>query len=179
MSTGTSITQIKDPRLVKALAHPLRIQILGALEDRTASPSELHAELDAPLGNVSYHVRQLHGLGLLKLVRRRQRRGAVEHYYTTSGKIAVSADAWDGIPAIVKGGIAAAGFREVAQLVGASKPSDLTRVDIRRARVTERTARAVNAELARAYDRIGKLLASADAGDTPLSVVLLAVEDAE
>jgi len=53
------ITDIDDPRLVKALAHPLRIQILNLLRDRVASPSELADEIGAPLGNVSYHVRFL------------------------------------------------------------------------------------------------------------------------
>ena len=33
------ITDIDDPRLVKALAHPIRVRILGILEDR--SPYEL------------------------------------------------------------------------------------------------------------------------------------------
>ena len=61
---------ITDPSLAKALAHPLRTRILAALEDRTASPSELADELDAPLGIVSYHVRRLTALGFLKLVKR-------------------------------------------------------------------------------------------------------------
>ena len=61
------LSNVTDPRVVKALAHPLRVQILGALERRTASPNELAEELGAPLGNVSYHVRQLASAGLLKL----------------------------------------------------------------------------------------------------------------
>ena len=59
---------ITDPRVAKALAHPLRTRILAALEGRTASPSELAAELDAPLGVLSYHVRRLTALGFVKLV---------------------------------------------------------------------------------------------------------------
>ena len=35
-----------------------------------------------PLGNVSYHVRQLEKAGLIELVAVKQRRGALEHYYT-------------------------------------------------------------------------------------------------
>src|SRR3954465_80381 len=68
-----AISDIGDPRLVKALAHPLRVQILSVLEERTASPSDLAEELGAPLGNVSYHVRTLTDLGLLKLGRARAR----------------------------------------------------------------------------------------------------------
>jgi DNA-binding transcriptional ArsR family regulator len=87
---------------VKALAHPLRVQILSVLEERVASPSDLAEELGAPLGNVSYHVRTLTDLGLLKLVRRRTRRGAVEHYYRARGRAAVSDRAWSQVPSVVR-----------------------------------------------------------------------------
>ena len=70
-----------DAKLAKALAHPLRAQILERLERRTASPSELADELAAPLGNVSYHVRILAEAGLIELVRTTRRRGATEHHY--------------------------------------------------------------------------------------------------
>ena len=97
-----AISDIGDPRLVKALAHPLRVQILGVLEERVASPSDLAEELGAPLGNVSYHVRTLTELGLLKLVRRRTRRGAVEHYYRATGRATVSDRAWSQVPGVVR-----------------------------------------------------------------------------
>jgi DNA-binding transcriptional ArsR family regulator len=70
-----------DAKLAKALAHPLRAQILEQLERHTASPSELADELAAPLGNVSYHVRILADAGLIELVRTTRRRGATEHHY--------------------------------------------------------------------------------------------------
>src|SRR3954467_6503169 len=97
-----AISDIGDPRLVKALAHPLRVQILSVLEERTASPSDLAEELGAPLGNVSYHVRTLTDLGLLKLVRRRTRRGAVEHYYKATGRATVTDRAWTQVPSVVR-----------------------------------------------------------------------------
>ena len=62
------ITDIDDPRYVKALAHPLRIRILAMLADRSASPVQLSGKLDATLGTVAYHVRTLHSLGLVELV---------------------------------------------------------------------------------------------------------------
>ena len=74
------ITEIDDPRFVKALAHPLRIHILRILQDRTASPRELADELGAKLPNVSYHVRFLERLGVLELVETQPRRGALEHF---------------------------------------------------------------------------------------------------
>src|SRR5881275_3503017 len=93
---------ITDPALAKALAHPLRTRILAALEGRTASPSELAAELDAPLGVLSYHVRRLTALGFVKLVRRVPRRGAVEHYYTAPARPRITDQAWGSVPAVVK-----------------------------------------------------------------------------
>lgn len=66
--------------MVKAFAHPLRLEILRSLGSR-ASPTELSRKLGAPLGSVSYHVRVLADLGALKLVDEAPRRGAIEHYY--------------------------------------------------------------------------------------------------
>lgn len=68
----------------RALSHPLRIEILRALAIdgvEKLSPRELHEDLEQPLGNVSYHVRTLNGLGLIRLVDKQPRRGAIEHYY--------------------------------------------------------------------------------------------------
>jgi DNA-binding transcriptional ArsR family regulator len=93
---------ITDPTVAKALAHPLRTRLLSALEDRTASPSELAAELDVPLGVLSYHIRRLTALGFLQLVRRVPRRGAVEHYYTATVRPPVTDEAWGATPGIVK-----------------------------------------------------------------------------
>ena len=44
------------------------------------SPKELASELNASLGNVTYHVTILRALGMIELVSTR-RRGAVEHFY--------------------------------------------------------------------------------------------------
>ncbi len=108
---------ITDPALAKALAHPLRTRILAALEDRTASPSELAEELDASLGVLSYHVRRLTALGFLKLVKRVPRRGAVEHYYTAVARPRITDDAWGATPAIVKEATLRAALDQVGGIV--------------------------------------------------------------
>jgi hypothetical protein len=46
--------------------------------------------MEQPLPHVSYHVRELHRLGALALVRQRQVRGAVEHTYTATVRITLS-----------------------------------------------------------------------------------------
>ena len=63
------------------------MQILEALETRRASPSDLAVELGVSVGTASYHVQQLVELGQLQLVDRVERRGALEHFYTATGRI--------------------------------------------------------------------------------------------
>ena len=112
-----AINHINDPRIVKGLAHPLRISILEVLMDREASPSQLADELNAPLGNVSYHVRILDNLGLVKLTRKKPRRGAIEHYYKAQGRVRVSDDAWGEVPGIVKEAFVNSTLRTVGDVV--------------------------------------------------------------
>jgi hypothetical protein len=57
-----------DQRLVRSLAHPLRIQILELLTDHVASPNGLANRLDAGLSDVAYHTRALDRYGALELV---------------------------------------------------------------------------------------------------------------
>jgi DNA-binding transcriptional ArsR family regulator len=87
-----------DPRVVKAIAHPLRHRILTLLSNRVASPSEMSTELDEPLGNVAYHVRTLLDLGCIELVRTAPRRGALEHYYRAIIRPIFSEDDWAQLP---------------------------------------------------------------------------------
>jgi DNA-binding transcriptional ArsR family regulator len=113
-------SDISDPRVIKALTHPLRVQILRALEERTASPSELADEIGAPLGNVSYHVRQLHSLGLIKLVKRTPRRGAIEHHYKALVQPPISDDAWAGQPNVVRESVVGASLGQLGEAVNAA-----------------------------------------------------------
>ena len=113
-------SDISDPSVIKALTHPLRVQILHALEERTASPSELADEIGAPLGNVSSHVRQLHSLGLIKLVKKTPRRGAIEHHYKALARAPISDEAWAGTPGVVKEAVVGTSLGELGQAVNAA-----------------------------------------------------------
>ena len=113
-----------DPRLAKALSHPMRTRILAILNERVASPNEIAGLIGERLPNVSYHVRALQELGCIELVDTAQRRGAIEHYYRAvvrpffsdrdwkklprSGRQAVSDVAlqmvWDDLSAAIKAG---------------------------------------------------------------------------
>jgi DNA-binding transcriptional ArsR family regulator len=112
-----TITNLNEPALVRALAHPLRAQILGVLQERRASPRELADEFEAPLGNVSYHVRRLADLKLIKLVKKTPRRGAIEHHYEATSMAQISDQAWGRAPTVVKNAMVASALEEVGRTV--------------------------------------------------------------
>lgn len=76
----------------KLFAHPLRVQIVRELlvcgEKR--SPSQLADLLGMPIGNVSYHVRQLADAGVIGKAGTRPRRGAIKHFYVANGQAAAA-----------------------------------------------------------------------------------------
>jgi DNA-binding transcriptional ArsR family regulator len=87
-----------DPRIAKALSHPMRARILGILDERVASPNEIAETIDERLPNVSYHVRALLDLGCIELVDTAQRRGAIEHYYKAVVRPFFSDRDWKRLP---------------------------------------------------------------------------------
>ena len=87
-----------DPRIAKALSHPMRARILVILNERVASPNEIAETIDERLPNVSYHVRALLDLGCIELVDTAQRRGAIEHYYRALLRPFFSDRDWRRIP---------------------------------------------------------------------------------
>src|SRR4051794_30069578 len=155
-------SDISDPRVIKALTHPLRIQILRLLEERIASPSELADEIGAPLGNVSYHVRQLHGLGLIKLVKKTPRRGAIEHHYKAVAQAPISDEAWAGTPGLVKESVVGSTLGQLGKDVNAAasgggfkRPeAQLVREELA---LDEKGFADVAKELARTAERVAKI----------------------
>src|SRR5215212_8131241 len=87
-----------DQKLVKALAHPLRVEILAILNERMASPNELSKELDEGLSQVSYHVKVLKDFECIELVKTEPRRGAVEHYYRATARSFLTDRDWRALP---------------------------------------------------------------------------------
>jgi DNA-binding transcriptional ArsR family regulator len=112
---------ITQPEVAKAFSHPLRARILCILEERRASPRQLADELGQPLGNVSYHVRTLLGLKLIRLVKKTPRRGSIEHYYeAVAGSNYLSDGTWADTPGIAKRAILDSALHEIGQDVGRS-----------------------------------------------------------
>ena len=169
-----SAVDITDPQLAKAYSHPLRIHILQLLDGRVASPRELADELGAPIANTSYHVRQLVSFGLVELVGRTTRRGAIEHHYTSKGSPTISDNGWGQLPSIVKQTILADGMkRAISDMAQAAEQGGFDREDIHYTRTFCKLDReawnAVSRELRNAYERIDRIAAecSARAEDDP------------
>src|SRR5690349_9553067 len=125
-----------DQRIMKALSHPLRVRMLTLLNQKVSSPSELADELDEPLGNVSYHMRFLADLNMVKLVRTEPRRGAVEHYYEALEPPQISDDDWAQLPAALRRSLSDSTLSQISRdLKGAAKAGGFDRENIHVSRV--------------------------------------------
>jgi len=76
--------------LVRAMAHPLRLQILRVLGNGPSSPKQISELLGEPLSNVSYHVRVLDRSNCDQLIGTRPARGALEHIYEVRPHLSAS-----------------------------------------------------------------------------------------
>jgi len=111
-----------DQRLVKALAHPLRVEILTILNERMASPNELSKELEEGLSQVSYHVKVLKDFECIEMVKTEPRRGAVEHYYRALERSFIPDSEWKSLPDSIKPGVSWSAFKMIIDdVVGAIK----------------------------------------------------------
>jgi DNA-binding transcriptional ArsR family regulator len=104
--------EIIDPRLAKALANSLRVEILAVLSTRRISPVGFSREYGGHLSRVSYHFKVLENCGLVELAERVPRRGAVEHVYRSVGRPLLADFDWKQLPKSVQGSISAAMLRD-------------------------------------------------------------------
>jgi DNA-binding transcriptional ArsR family regulator len=81
-----------DQELVKALSHPIRLEILKTLRGRVASPHELSQELDESLGVISYHAKTLVRCGCLELIGGEGRGGVLENFFGIAPRASISID---------------------------------------------------------------------------------------
>ncbi len=114
-----SLTQ----RLIKGLAHPLRVRILAYMNERAWSPRELERELGEGLSQVSYHVKVLHDFDLIELTGTAPRRGAVEHYYSAIERAFIPSSMTKDIPRSAQRVLGDDTLREIDKDLGASLKS--------------------------------------------------------
>ena len=151
----TKVKTLDDPRYIKALSHPLRVRILAILEERTASPGQLAELLEASLGVVAYHVRTLERLGLIKLVRTNQVRGAIEHHYRAQPRPTISDEGWAGAGPVAKQAYLSAFLQRVGDTTSAAAAAGgFDRADAHFTRTVAKLDQKGWAQLARACEQL-------------------------
>jgi hypothetical protein len=75
---------------------------LHLLNEREASPNEMMDLLGVPLGNAAYHARVLEKCGCIEVVRTKQRRGAVEHFFRAVPRSYIGHQDWRKVPRSVR-----------------------------------------------------------------------------
>jgi predicted transcriptional regulator len=81
------------------MSHPTRLEAMTILLQRNSTPSQIAAELDEPLSNVSYHIDQLVKFGCIRLARVEPAGGGrvMQHVYEAVDRSYFDAEAWDGL----------------------------------------------------------------------------------
>jgi len=127
-STVVAVGGPLDGVLAKGLAHPTRAEILAFLtEQETASPIEMAKAgvgrdngvgdpKKRKLANVSYHVRVLKKLGLIRLVDSRPVRGSTEHFYEATARMLLTLEEWSKLPREAKNDVSIAAVEETLSL---------------------------------------------------------------
>lgn len=177
------ITNIDDPRYLKAVAHPLRVRILALLKDRQMSPKELSERFGVTLGAMAYHVRLLNKLGLIELMATKQRRGATEHYYRALEHPRFSDAAWERLEPIAKQRLLSAMLRQIGEYTNtAAAAGGFDRADAHFTRTAMKLDERGWSDLAKAtkkwLEQAGRIEEAsakrlARSGETPLDVGLV------
>lgn len=83
-----------DERIPYVVKHPLRVDVLAILNERTASIAELAAIMGVEMRKLEHHVKDLHDAGCIEIARTVPRRGAHEHYYVATLRPNISDKEW-------------------------------------------------------------------------------------
>lgn len=115
---GPKPPEYVDQRLAKALAHPMRVQILAEVNKGVTSPKEFSEAFHAPLSKVAYHFRELEKFGCLELVKEVGRRGATEHFYRATRRALFDNSDWASLPPSLKSEVSAGVLRDLLAAIG-------------------------------------------------------------
>jgi DNA-binding transcriptional ArsR family regulator len=109
--------------LLMAVGHPLRARILARLIERPSSPVEMAEDLDATIGDVSYHTRRLEAAGLARVIKREGVEGRRGHPRTFFGAdpLHIPDEEWMMVPGLVREALTEAALRELASRADASR----------------------------------------------------------
>lgn len=113
MDVTREIASLEEAKL---LAHPLRRQILQELK-APKSVAQLARELGQPHGKLNYHVGVLRRAGLVKLVRKRIKRGITEKLYQATAERFVLDGLLSELPAPLKESVQLAPLRQAMRQI--------------------------------------------------------------
>jgi hypothetical protein len=91
-------TESPQLRLMKTLAHPIRLKILGELSHRDISPAEYARENREDVSNVAYHFRCLKKMDCAEIVDTKPARGSTEHFYRGTRPVVFDDEIWPTLP---------------------------------------------------------------------------------
>ncbi|MGN6258654.1 MAG: ArsR/SmtB family transcription factor [Solirubrobacterales bacterium] len=97
----SQLAEEHEPRhhhLLKAMSHPVRMDLLSILSYRHLSPAEFARERGEPVSKVAHHFRSLERLGCIEVVHTRPVRGSTEHFYRRSETIVLHDDLLEEMP---------------------------------------------------------------------------------
>jgi DNA-binding transcriptional ArsR family regulator len=117
---GRGDIEYVDGDVAKAMAHPLRVQIVAMLNQRVMSATMVAKQIDEPLQNVAYHFRVLREKGLIEEVDSRAVRGSVEHFYRATKRVLFDGKAWDDLPQSMKARVSSRMFSDFLEVVAAA-----------------------------------------------------------
>jgi DNA-binding transcriptional ArsR family regulator len=100
-------------KLLKALAHPIRLELLGILSYKEMSATDLAAHRKEPVSNFGHHFRVLRERGFIELARTRPGRGSNEYIYRRIRQIVFSDRDWLIMPDEVRQIVASTTLRDL------------------------------------------------------------------
>jgi len=96
--------KLADRWFVRALSHPVRVEILELLQEREASPTEMKRAIGGTLNLVNYHLKVLVDCGCVEVTRTEPVRGAVKHFYRALPRSFFGHRDLRDVPASIRGG---------------------------------------------------------------------------
>lgn len=112
-----AVPTLLSPRLSKAVAHPTRLHVLMALENRIVSPSELARELGETTKHVAYHVKKLAELDCVEMVSIEPagNGGVLKHYYRATRRAYFDSADWEQLSDKEKHGVVMTFMAKISQ----------------------------------------------------------------
>lgn len=83
--------QVLEHGQLKALTHPLRLQIVRSLADKPQTTNQVAEILDQCPLNLYYHMRVLEEAGLIEVVKTRTKGNLIERYYRSVARVFTAA----------------------------------------------------------------------------------------